>query len=147
MTKTQEVAKILDKSEYRGSFEELIREIEPTLKESNLVVVVGASDDLVEIYGSVRDEFGAYNGKDFSVMARNGNHHLKARRILFNAKVKSIWCGKIDDEKMEDWSGDYSWKITSEIEHQAFKVMEDDEVFCYGIVFDATNLTGFGTYH
>ena len=59
MTK-EEFAKKLDGREYR---EEITREEAAEAKKNNLVVVFGASDDLIEFRGAIYDEINAWGGE------------------------------------------------------------------------------------
>lgn len=102
-------------------------------KEAGLVIVYGASDDLMEFEGAIRDELGAYEG----TMA-----YLTSAGLLQNdcdndecphfekmkeraAKIEALWASE----------GDYSWTFKTEIAHETFEIVEDGEPYCRGIVF------------
>ena len=55
MTKEQ-LAELLNGNEYR---DEMTKEQEQAAKQNNLLVLFGASDDLLEMRGAIRDEVGA----------------------------------------------------------------------------------------
>jgi hypothetical protein len=108
---------------------DLVREA----KAHGLVIVYGASDDLMEFSGAINDEVGCYDG---------GTAYLTRRGLLENecvddcphfallkkssATIEALWCEE----------GDYSWTYRTEIPHETFEVIEDGEPYCRGIVFD-----------
>lgn len=125
----QEAATKIDGGEYR---KEISKEMADALRESGLVAVYGASDDLMEFEGAIRDEVGCYDG---------GTAHLTPNGLLTNdcdddncphfkrskkkaAVIKAKW-----DE------GGFSWRYETEIPHAKFVIKEDDENYCEGIVF------------
>ena len=109
-------------------------------KESGLVIVYGASDDLIEFDGAFNDEAGVNNGgmveidkqgiiEDFGEVEHEVEvcqkwiaRHAKARRI------EALWCEEPG----------YSWTYKTDIPHETFEVMEDGEHYCRGIVFMIT---------
>lgn len=112
-------------------------------KRLGLVVVFGYSDDNTEFKGVINNEFGCYNGSEIN-FTKGG-------------------CS-IDDERMEELEGLVhdgilkelptlntihaqwcapdlaTWSYKTEIPHATFNVMEDDELFCTGIVFSISDL-------
>ena len=112
-------------------------------KAAGLVVVYGASDDLMEFDGAIRDEVGVYNG---------GLALLDAKGVLDRAQIDD------DDEAIADfvsrkkaartiealWAaeGGYSWTYKTDIPHATFEVVDDGEPYCRGIVFALDDLGG-----
>jgi len=107
------------------------------LKELGFVIAYGQSDDLLELEGAIRDEYGAYNGttiklNSFGVVENQCEdedcpYFLKEER---DAKffIKAEWDSKEDDA---------IWLITSNIPHETFNIINDDnELWCKCIVFD-----------
>ena|SRR5690606_8521479 len=131
--KAKELAEKLDGIEYPVRLsEELINQA----KADGLVIVFGASDDLMEFRGAICDEVGCYDGgtalldsdgllpdrdqiKDDDELHQYFNRKQKAKTI------EALWCEE----------GDYSWTYITDIPHVAFRVMEDGEPYCLGIVF------------
>ena len=107
----------------------LVRALEGT----DLVVVYGASDDLMEFCGAIRDEVGCYDGFEVSL---DGNGIVRnrceddecpyfAEKVKSApAKIKAIWGGE-----------GVSWAYETNIPHSKFRVVEDDVIYCIGIVF------------
>lgn len=109
------------------SLEEAVAQIEPCeyddlskwaqiyLEQHGLVSVCGASDDLLEMRGAYFDEFGAWGGV----------------RIVSSAgrRIKAIW------NSCNDGRG--CWIFETDIPHADFRMMEDGELYCRGLVFEA----------
>jgi hypothetical protein len=108
MTK-EELAGKLDGREYGDEITQA--EVEQA-KDAGLVVVFGASDDLIE------------HGDDEAVaefVARK-----KAAR-----KIESLWAEE-----------GYSWIYRTDIPHATFEVIEDEDPYCRGLVFALADLGG-----
>lgn len=113
-------------------------------KASGLVIVFGASDDLVELRGAIHNEIGAYNGTEFKIYAgglltswddvdHDDESEMEKYFAVKNSASKTIealWC------KEEG----YSWTYKTSIPHSTFEIMEDGEHYCRGIVFDIASL-------
>jgi len=135
MTK-EELAQKLNGREYRS---EITREEAKEAKSNNLVVVFGASDDLIEFRGAIDDETDAYEGVTVSIdkngllenQCDNEDCPYFADRIAKAAKIEAVWCPPDED---------LSWAYKTEIPHATFDVMEDGELYCRGIVFSLDDL-------
>lgn len=128
--KAEELAVELNGMEYGDD----IQELKQSAKDNNLVIVYGASDDLMEVCGAIDEEISCYDG---------GTVYLDKQGFIVNkgeseicpyfmdaienaiAKIEAKWC-KVDD---------YSWTYETEIVHSTFDIMEDGEKYCRGIVF------------
>jgi len=134
----EELADKLNGCEYR---EEIDRAAEKAAKLNGLVVVFGASDDLVEFRGAINDECGDdeeiwLDSKgllpDFAQL--RDDHDEDGLRDYFKRepnvrKIEACW----------DTDG-YSWVYQTDIPHKQFDVMEDGEHYCRGIVFLLSDL-------
>jgi hypothetical protein len=138
----EELAELLDGREYR---EEITSDEELVAKHSGLVVIFGASDDLMEFRGAIYDECGACDGSKALIdqhgllpnrqdiedddVLENFFHRRKTAR-----KIEALWCK--EDE--------YSWTFKTDIPHATFEVLEsiDGETthYCRGIVIDMKDL-------
>lgn len=102
------------------------------MKAAGLVAVYGASDDLMELEGAIRDEIDCYDG---------GTAYLTSAGLLQNdcenddcphfaklkktaATINALWD-----------SGGFSWRYETAIPHAKFIIKEDGENYCEGIVF------------
>lgn len=110
MTK-EELAAMLDGRQYR---EETTPQIEKLAKENNLLIIFGASDDLCEFRGAICDEFGCYDGGTIKCWD-------------LPKTIEAIWC---PDNK------NCSWAYETELPYAEFRIYEDDEIYCVGIVVD-----------
>jgi len=128
---TLDLAALLNGREYPFR---LSKEEAAQAKADGLVVVYGASDDLMEFEGAIYDELSAYKG---------ATAHLTHEGLLHNecendecpsfkklksasATIKALWC------KEEG----YSWTFETEIRHETFEIVEEGEKYCRGIVFN-----------
>lgn len=134
----KELAELLNGREYRN---ETTPEIEAAAKESGLVIVFGASDDLMEFRGAIDDEIGAYEGAEVRIDAEGimpdfgeiidayGNKMKSALRDYFRREnggntIHALWA-------VAGWS----WTYATPIPHETFNIMEAGEPYCQGIVF------------
>lgn len=135
----QELADKLDMTEYPCR---LSKEVIEFAKANGLVIVYGASDDLMEFEGAIRDELGIYDGGTALVDAEGvlpensddlDTDEEIARYHYRKGKAKSIealWCEE----------GDYSWTYRTEIPHATFEIVEEGAPYCRGIVFALADL-------
>ncbi len=133
MNATELAAKINGR-EYR---DELDDELKQLAKDNGLVVVYGASDDLVEFDGAAYEEYSAYNGATIPV-GKDGEP-------IFGCDEPCNHCQAVEDAekaltKIEaKWDAEgYSWFIDINLDadkYGAFEILEDGEKYCRGIVF------------
>lgn len=120
---------------------EYLKEITPDIKEvlkgTDLVIVYGASDDLMKFGGAIQDEIDCFGG---------GNAYLTNKGMLEN-KCEYGDCPyyQLEKEKASfisavwDYNG-YSWIYNTNIPHAAFDILEDGEKYCRGIVFNLSEV-------
>lgn len=106
---------------------------EKELKAAGLIVVFGASDDLMEFRGAINDEVGCYDGGK-AYLAPTGGGLLKNAcdddDCPYFASIKEA---SMVIEAVWNFDG-YSWLYETEIPHETFDIMEDGEKYCRGIV-------------
>lgn len=112
MTKEQ-LAELLNGNEYR---DEMTKEQEQAAKQNNLLVLFGASDDLLEMRGAIRDEVGAYDGGEYA-LALDGELYA-------------------DGEE----ENTYHKAIGNEVLHASFTIKVDGEPYCEGIIVDIDDI-------
>lgn len=126
---TKEIAAILDGMEYGQEIREQDLQY---AKENGVVIVFGASDDLMELRGAIEDEVGC-DGGGRAFFDRNGLLQNKCdnedcphfQEKLPHAKyIESVW----------DSEG-YSWIYKTAIPHETFEILEEGRKYCRGIVF------------
>jgi hypothetical protein len=110
-------------------------------KQSRLVIVYGASDDLMEFEGAIYDEIGAYEGTkvrvdgegllpDFEQIDKDQRDSKDKLREYFRREnggkeIEALWCKEPG----------ISWTYKTEISHEQFEILEDGDIYCRGIVF------------
>ena len=110
-------------------------------KAAGLVIVFGASDDLMEFEGAIRDEFGCYGGGTAWVDLKglldrdqidDGDDEAIAEFVVRRktaSYIRAIW----------DKDG-FSWIYETDIPHSTFDVWEGEDGYCRGIVFALADL-------
>lgn len=137
MTK-EELAKKIDGIVYGTDIpHQLVQEA----KESGLVIVYGASDDLMEMEGAIYDEGDCYGGEKF---------------LIDHEGILPRYDDIEDEDEMDEYierkkkskiihaircaQGEPAWTYKTKIPHVTFNVMDDGDVYCRGIVFDTKDL-------
>lgn len=135
MTTTKEIAELMNGAEYPVRN---INSISRLAKDAGIVIVYGASDDLMEFEGAIFDEIGCCNGgiayltSDGLLENDCGNDDCPYFRMNKKsaATINAVWCP--DSER--------SWAYETDIPHETFNVMEDGEIYCTGIVFKLSDV-------
>jgi len=142
----EQLARLLEGREYR---EETTDELEILAKANGLVIIFGASDDLMEVRGAIYDELNCCNGGEFGVIKKGDVYDWEddeaGTEISVIAKEDQIQsCVIAAKNKIEAILApkeiDASWIYKTELPHAKFNVMEDGELYCVGIVFDIKDL-------
>lgn len=138
MTKEELVAKLVGATYEnfvcrRGNPPVLTSEITAEAKRHGLVIVYGASDDLMEFHGAIDDEIGAYNGTTAYIIGsgllkNDCNDEACPYFLKLQESANTI-------EACWDQDG-YSWTFKTDIPHVTFEITEDGEKYCRGIVFE-----------
>lgn len=127
MTK-EELAKRINGREYRNEVTPL--DVKQA-RESGLVIVYGASDDLMEFEGAISEEFGteAFFDNEGNQLGRCDDECIHSKRAFEKAnKVKA------------NYNKDGVWNYVTDIPHAIFQVFEEKNLYCNGIVFDIKDL-------
>ena len=113
-------------------------DIKVALDHTDIVVVYGASDDLMEFEGAIRDEVDCYDGgtaylhKSGLLQNECDDSECPYFKLLMDdaPKIEALWC-------KEDG---FSWTYKTDIPHSTFIVLEDDGKYCRGIVFNLSDV-------
>ncbi len=108
-------------------------------KTAGLLVIFGASDDLMEFRGAIRDE--AYPGESGVVKLHRGgilDSHDDCECEFCGyesiskkcAGIQAMWCKEPG----------YSWTYKTTLPHATFEVVEDGGKYCRGIVIELNAL-------
>lgn len=127
----KEFAKSISGKEY--GYPQFTKEEIKTAKENGFVIVYGASDDLMEFEGAVREEIGCYDGGTAWIKGDGVND---TPIVVREKSIKAIWCGGETD----DCGNKITWTYETEIPHETFMIYEDGEPYCRGIVFNINDL-------
>ena len=129
------MAKLLDGREMG---EEVSQSEAEAAKENGLVIVYGASDDLMELEGAIYEEF---DYEETVYLDANG---------IFESRCEDEDCPYAEEQKARcktikaifcpPCGG--TWAYETEIPHATFKIYEDGELYCTGIVFDLYRIGG-----
>jgi hypothetical protein len=135
MTTSKELAMMMHGSDIRDCPS---KEHKRLAKESGLLIVYGASDDLMEFDGVFSEELGAPCTALVHKRGALADSHddceckfcaFEAMRNKF-AKITSHWC-----------NGEIAWTFSAEVAvFDEFDVVEDGEVYCRGLVIDVAEL-------
>lgn len=131
----KELAELLNGRQRRCETDGITSEQWKQIKEAKLVVVYGASDDLLEFEGAIQEECGAWDGTTEYVTNKgllSNECPADDKCPNFSTKkgkaIHAIWCGEEG----------YTWTIETKIPHETFNILsddDDDDIFCRGIVF------------
>lgn len=141
----KEIAALLTGIEYPTR---ISKEIKAQAKESGIVIIYGASDDLMEFNGAIDDEIGAWQGVVVDVDTiglipafdniEKDTWDAKGRlRDYFKREgsgktIEALWCAEEG----------YSWTYKTDIPHETFEIVEGGEPYCRGIVFFLADAEG-----
>lgn len=142
MTK-EEFAAHLHENEYR---DEMTKEDKGVADTHGLIVIFGASDDLMEFEGALCDEIGAGTARivinaseELSLLQEDAFHEINDLFEEHNlpiklpvVEIKSEWCP-------EEIPG-ASWLIKTDLPHATFDILEDGDIYCRGIVIDSKDV-------
>ena len=117
---TKEWAEKLNNIEYPA---DEIWELRKEIEKDGVVVVYGASDDLIEIEGDVSDEGDCYKDRKF-YLDKNGLTDKSENYI------------KVTHPK----NGTAQFEYETNIPCEWFNIMEDGDLYCKGFVFNINDL-------
>lgn len=136
MRTKEQWAELLNGREYRS---EITKQEEAEAKAEGIVIVYGASDDLVEFAGAINDEMSeghelAFN-KEGKFMPQIDD---ETQNFLEENDLMSVLAARHTNRLTGNYDG--VWRFTTEIPHATFNVMEDGEIATVGIVFNLSDL-------
>lgn len=129
----KEFAQVLDGREY--GFSQFTPEEIQVAKENGFVIVCGASDDLMEFEGAIRGEGGCFDG---------GEVFFNKTGVVFPeddeqpedcSQITALWCAEKDENGIRA-----TWAYQTDIPHETFKIWEDGELYCIGIVLSIADV-------
>lgn len=122
-------AKKLNGRNYRD-YPQIPKNLSYSASKNGIVIVYGASDDLIEFEGAINDETGCFNGGkvffDKNGVNKNGSNMIEA-----------VWC---DKNRTDEDGNVITWTYKTDIPHETFMIYDGDEPYCEGIVFKLSDL-------
>lgn len=108
-------------------------------EENGIVIVSGGSDDLIEFYGAIVDEFGCYGGGDVWINREGVLHDPDCDCEYANSwyKDQKKHCAKITAIWNKD---DIDWQYETDLPHITFDIKEDGNTYCRGILIDIDDI-------
>lgn len=139
LTKEQ-LAETLNGNEYGN---EITKEQEQQAKENGLVVVFGYSDDNMELRGAIDDEIGCYEGGEIKFTKEGKQIDEDDMEVLekYNVVPKLNTIEAVWNEPFDETDERCSFQYKTDIPHSKFRIMEDEELYCVGIVFNVSDLS------
>lgn len=126
MTK-KELAEKLNGRQYGDSFKDVMEDA----RASGLVIVTGASDDLMEFQGAIEDEGGCFDGGEV-YFDKNGVSQDETERANV---IEALWCEGTNVDGCQA-----TWSYKTDIPHETFEIWEDEELYCIGLVFSIEDI-------
>lgn len=134
-----EWAAALNGRQYRRELSELEGQ---QAEADGVLIVFGASDDLMEFRGVITDEVDCYNGGEAFATAQG----LLPRHE--DDECVCPFCGEYEAQKLaakiEAVWGEFnrSWTFKTDLPHATFRILEDGDEYCLGLVIDRDDLPG-----
>lgn len=102
---------------------------------SNLVIVIGYSDDLIILKGAIKQESDCFMGGDCHLENQNDEWILKEGKGLNN--ISAVWCDSNKKTENLEW---IPWTYKTDIPHESFFMTFRGDPFCEGFVFRIEDL-------
>lgn len=100
-------------------------------KDLGIVIVFGASDDLMEFRGAIYEEFDCFEGRVLYFNEEGCELDLREYDnpdiiALMSNKIEAVWCDK---------DSEWTWSYKTAIPHETFGMIDGGEKYCLGLVF------------
>lgn len=136
MTTKETIAAALNGIEYRSTFP---KQVVADAKAAGLLIISGASDDLMEFDGAFRDEVGAYEGT--TVHLDRAGLIQRDEDATDNQIVDFAIRSRASRTVTAEWDNeDYAWTYATDIPHATFDIVDNGEKYCRAIVIALADL-------
>jgi len=137
MITSTEFARMLNGRKYGH---EITKDEEQLAKDNGLVVVFAYSDDNMEFRGAINGEIDCYDGGGTAYLDKDGlfANNCDDDDCPYAREMKGR-CKTIQAEW--DDRGNPTWTYNTDIPCEVFDILEDGELWCYGIVFEMAALS------
>lgn len=126
----KELAQLINGREYGYG---IFRDVRRAAIDAGLVIVSGASDDLMEFDGAIYDEGGCFDGGkvffDRTGVSQDGDERANC--------IEALWCNK---SALDENGNVVTWTYKTDIPHETFIIYDDGKPFCQGIVFNLSDV-------
>lgn len=126
----KELARLINGREY--GFEPF-RDVRQIAKEAGLVIVTGASDDLMEFGGAIYDEQRCFDG---GVIYFDRQGAFGSDGYATNM-IEALWC---NESALDENGNVIPWTYKTDIPNETFMIYENGQPYCRGIVFDLADV-------
>lgn len=123
----KEFAESISGKEY--AYPQFTKEEIETAKENGFVIVCGASDDLMEFDGAIRDEGYCFDGGEVWFSRESVCQEDEGRGEIYPNCINAVWDGDTENGHLVPWS------YETDIPHETYIIYEDGAPYCRGIVF------------
>lgn len=145
----------------KKTFNKKVDEIAASVREDNIVIIYGYSDDIVEFDGAIIEELDCYGAADFFIdyidrhcyylfpqdFVDHATEYINSdyedtlplidellqEHIKKIIKLKAAYCGKFNKD---GWGFELELPESTKIDYDTFNVLEDGEVFIKGLIID-----------
>jgi len=119
----------------------LTKDLRERAKAGGILIVYGASDDLMEFDGAFSEELGAWEGRE-ALIDKQGVLDRDQIDDDDDDAIHSFVERKRGAKCIEAlWDrGGYSWVYETDIPHTTFDVLDDADTYCRAIVIDLADL-------
>lgn len=119
------------------------KDLQEAAKAAGLVIIYGASDDLMEFAGAIYDELDVYDGGtalvdcdgllDRAQIDDDDDEAIAAyvTRKKTARSIEAVW---------SEAGNEAAWTYKTDIPHATFDVMDEGDTYCRGIVFALADL-------
>lgn len=107
-----------------------------------IVVAYGQSDDGFVLSGAINEHCYIYNDKQVVTIDNKGIVHPYHSNMPESEaqEYSSRKNGQVKEITAFFDKGEYTWQYETDIPHVTFDIMEDDEKYCRGIIFDISDI-------
>ena len=106
-------------------------------KNSGLLIIYGASDDITVFDGVIMDEAGAYDGENHKILSNGDIFNRDDLHDQIVSKGYRVPQTKINvTAEFAPDDVECTWRITTDVPFAPFNIFEDDDLYCIGAVVE-----------
>jgi len=104
------------------------------LSKLGLVIAFGYGDESITFRGAINDKVGCYEGGKIFINDKKVFKECESKcehEVLAKYKIINVLWWELES---------VSWTFETDIPHESFNILDDDKVFCKGILFNIKDL-------